>query len=436
MSRLLFTCWPFVGHVLPQLSIASALRAAGHEVAFYTGPTARALIEPEGFEVFGFDHVDEDAAYGSMSSREGGSQPGLAGLRDTQRTLREWLVETIPAQLADTEPILAAWKPDVVVTDLSMWAPIVILWEATPVPVVLSSTFMGPMTPGRDAPPFGFGLKPPTSFMGRLAARALSGGTDLAAKGLRRRVDELRADRGLPPLGCSVNAFTGRLPLYLVGTIPELDYDRADVPASVSYVGPCIWNPPPSPDAAAWLDAVATGRPWVHVTESTLRHGDPFLLRAAARGLGGAPLEVILTTGRQREASSLDLGPLTSNVHVTPWLNHTELLPRCAAMVTAGGTGSVMAALRAAVPLVVVPSAWDQPDNARRVVEAGVGVRLAPRRCTPEALRAAVEHVLGDPGFAERARRIADRLADSPGPGGAAALLASVAGRVAAGGGR
>jgi len=100
--------------------------------------------------------------------------------------------------------------------------------------------------------------------------------------------------------------------------------------------------------------------------------------------------------------------------------------------VTAGGTGSVMAALRAAVPLVVIPSAWDQPDNARRVVEAGVGVRLAPRRCTAGALRAAVEQVLGNPGFAERARRIADRLAESPGPARAAELLAAVAGRVSA----
>ena len=27
MSRFLFTCWPFVGHVFPQMAIATALRA-------------------------------------------------------------------------------------------------------------------------------------------------------------------------------------------------------------------------------------------------------------------------------------------------------------------------------------------------------------------------------------------------------------------------
>ena len=39
MSRFLFTCWPFVGHVFPQMAIATALRRHGHEVLFsYLSP--------------------------------------------------------------------------------------------------------------------------------------------------------------------------------------------------------------------------------------------------------------------------------------------------------------------------------------------------------------------------------------------------------------
>ena len=66
---------------------------------------------------------------------------------------------------------------------------------------------------------------------------------------------------------------------------------------------------------------------------------------------------------------------------------------------TTGGAGTVMAALHAGVPLVVVPTEWDKPENAQRVVEAGVGVRLAPHLCTPTRLRSAVEHVLSEPDF-------------------------------------
>jgi MGT family glycosyltransferase len=431
-ARFLFTCWPFVGHVFGQMGIANALREGGHEVAFYTGDSARATIEGEGFPLFPFQRVDEDRAYKNVRALETRARWGSPKGR-LLRTFRDWLVETIPDQVADQQPLMEEWQPDVLVTDLSMWGPIVILWEEVPIPVALSSTFMGPLIPGPDAPPWGLGFRPPRTGPERIVARGITRVTELLGTGLRRRVDELRSEHGLPPMGSSLNEFTGRLPLYLVGNVPELDYNRRDLPGCVHYVGSCIWHPP-DPGAAAWLDELPAEYPWVHVTEGTLHSGDPFILRAAVRGLAGAPMEVILTTGGERDPDRLGLGPLAPNVHVTRWVSHSELLPRCAAVVTAGGQATIMAALTAGVPLVIVPTTWDKPDNARRVVEAGVGVRLAPRRCTPRRLRAAVEEVLGEPGYRESACRIAERLAAAPGPPRAAELLEglSAAGRVTA----
>jgi UDP:flavonoid glycosyltransferase YjiC (YdhE family) len=91
--------------------------------------------------------------------------------------------------------------------------------------------------------------------------------------------------------------------------------------------------------------------------------------------------------------------------------------------VTAGGAATIIAALRAGAPLVVVPTTWDKPDNARRVMEVGAGVRLSPRRCTPAGLRAAVDEVLGEPRYRLSARRMAERLAEAPGPARAVELL-------------
>src|SRR5262249_37592889 len=234
-ARFLVTCWPFEGHVFPQVSIAMALRERGHEVAFYTGEAARPTIEAAGFPVFGFRAVDEARVCSLIEALEkgaSGSRPKVGLLR---RTLRGWLVETIPDQVADLERVMASWGPGVLVSDLSMWGPIVVLWERDRIPVVLSSTFMGPLIPGPDAPPWGFGLAPAQWGLSGLRNRVLARVTDVAAGGLRRRVDVLRAEQELPPLGESVNAFTGWLPLYLVGNVPELDYERGDLPGSVHY---------------------------------------------------------------------------------------------------------------------------------------------------------------------------------------------------------
>jgi MGT family glycosyltransferase len=213
------------------------------------------------------------------------------------------------------------------------------------------------------------------------------------------------------------------LPLYLIGNIPELDYDRHDLPESVAYVGPCVWNRPTGTEAPDWLDDLPTDQPWVYVTESTLRNDNPYLLRAAAQGLANRPVQVILTTGKQRDPRNVDVGPVAPNVTLTQWVSHTDLLHRCSVVVTSGGVGTIIGSLQAGVPLVIVPTAWDKPDNARRVVDAGVGVSLSPRRCTPERLRAAVEEVLDNPGYRKRALEVAQRLFEAPGPKRAVELL-------------
>jgi MGT family glycosyltransferase len=421
--RVLICAWPFEGHVHPLISIALAVRERGGSAAFLTGERMRAVIAAEGFPVFAFERVPP--AWEPVQALEARTRGRLRPLRAQQRAFRHWLVETIPDQVADVDRAVASCHPDVILADFSMWGVPLVVAKTGTVPVAVWCTLMGPQIPGPAAPPaWGMGLRPARGLAGTVGAFALRGATDVLARGLRRRVDELRRRHGLPPLGSSVNEAVGRVPRYLVGNLPELDYGRGDLPSSVRYVGPCLWHPPAKGGVERWLDAIPARRAWVHVTEGTSHYQHAFVLEAAAKGLAGEPVEAILTTGKEdRDPERLGIGPLAPNVHITRWLRHDHLLPRCAAVVTTGGASTVMGALTAGVPLVVVPTTWDKPDNARRVVDAEVGVRLSVRRCTPDNLRAAVREVLADPRYGTNARRIAERLAAAPGPDGAAALL-------------
>lgn len=421
--RILFTLWPFTGHLLPQLSIAHALRERGNEVAFYSGEAVRERVEQEGFEFFAFQRVEQERAFRYMRAVDTGDRGSRPGGGRLLPILRDWLVGTIPDQLADLRELLARWQPDAIATDLSLWGTMLVLWEAERIPVALSSTFMGPLIPGPDAPAFGFGLRPPRTPWGRLGSAALTRATELAATGMRRRVDALRAENGLAPLGESVNRYTARLPLCLVGNIRELDYNRNDLPASVHYVGNCIWYPPDQADTAQWLAEIPTERPWVHVTESTLAYGDPFLLRTAVEALADEPVELILTTGEHRDVTALGPKASAGNVHVRAWLSHGELLGRCSALVTVGGKATVLAGAEAGLPMVLVPTTWDKPDNARRVTETGAGISIRPRKLNAESLRAAVREVLDQPSYRAAAQGLATKLAAAPGASRAAELL-------------
>jgi UDP:flavonoid glycosyltransferase YjiC (YdhE family) len=215
--------------------------------------------------------------------------------------------------------------------------------------------------------------------------------------------------------------------LYLVAGTREFDYNRRDLPQSVRYVGPCLWSRERG-EPARWLSE-APGRQWIHVTEGTVNTRGPVLSRAAAIGLAGHGLPVVISTNARGAAADLGVGPLAPNVRVEHWTDIylQDLLPQTRVVVTAGGGGVVMTALQHGVPLVIAPTDWDKPEIAQRVVESGAGIRLSRRQWTPRGVADAVDRVLTIPSFAVHARRLGDQFARSGGPAHAATLLEELA---------
>jgi UDP:flavonoid glycosyltransferase YjiC (YdhE family) len=73
--------------------------------------------------------------------------------------------------------------------------------------------------------------------------------------------------------------------------------------------------------------------------------------------------------------------------------------------------------------VVVCPAGGDMAENAARVDWAGVGVRLAPRFCTPGGIRLAVRRALSKPALRSRAADVATWAFANPGPATAATQL-------------
>jgi UDP:flavonoid glycosyltransferase YjiC (YdhE family) len=92
-----------------------------------------------------------------------------------------------------------------------------------------------------------------------------------------------------------------------------------------------------------------------------------------------------------------------------------------------GGFGTVLGALSAGVPVAVLPLFADQPYNAARVAALGAGIALERGPAGVGGLRSAVEALLADPGYAERAAAIAADVRALPDVDAAAALLAELA---------
>jgi MGT family glycosyltransferase len=426
MARFLFTVWPFPGHIHPNVAIAHALKARGHDVGFYTGGSVRASLEGEGFRCFPFRNVDQDQVDSTVLALDRQSLQWWKAPQ-SKKLLREWLLGTVEAQLEDLAPVFSSWRPHVIVGDPAMWGPLLVLQETERIPLAIMSYVAACMLPGAEGPIIGLSLRRSEGRSDRVLRRALRSIAGVVSADVRRGAESIRARHGLAPIGTSVTAFAGRMPLYLVPSTPAYDRARRDLPRSVRYVGPCPWDKPRTDPPTPWLAEIPADRSLVYVTEGTMHSKPAILLKAALQGLASLPVQVVATTGRHRHPGALGLGPIPPNARVERFVPQSDLLPRARVVVTTGGTGTVLAALSAGVPLVVVPTAWDQPENAWRVAEAGAGIRLTPRQCTPDGIRNAVGRVLHEDSFRKNARRLKDDFAGYGGAAQAADLLETLA---------
>jgi MGT family glycosyltransferase len=134
----------------------------------------------------------------------------------------------------------------------------------------------------------------------------------------------------------------------------------------------------------------------------------PDRFRAALDAVAALDVRVLMTVGRKLDRGLL--GDIPANVHVEAWIPQRDVVGEAAAVVCHGGSGTVLGALAAGVPVVAVPVFGDQFSNGQRVAGAGAGlvVEAAPR------LTRAVTEVLSNPGYRVAAARIATEMRRQP----------------------
>ena len=107
--------------------------------------------------------------------------------------------------------------------------------------------------------------------------------------------------------------------------------------------------------------------------------------------------------------------PLPAGTVAFPYAPFSRIFPRAAVIVHQGGIGTCAQALASGRPVLVVPFAFDQPDNAARLQRMGVA-RVIPRaNYTGRRTHLELERLLNDTAYAARATAIALKLAEENG---------------------
>lgn len=421
MARFLFATQPITGHVLPALPLVRALVARGHEVAWYVGARFRERVEAIGARfvpyqrAYDYDDRDYNAAFPGRAK--------LANLEQIKFDFVNLFMKQIGPQHQDLASFQATFGADVTVGDPSVEATFALHRRGGPPNAVYNITCLG--IKGRDVAPFGLGLLPDSSPLGRLRNRLLG---ELASRVIFHAASNEYAAQ-LRSLDLPAKRFEGVLLspyLFLEPSVPGFEYPRSDLPPQVHFIGALL---PDAPDGLAqpawWDEAVQRRRPVVLVTQGTVATDSTELIRPTLLGLADEAMLVV--AAGVADPTQLGLERIPSNARVEAFVPFKALMPHVDLFITNGGFGGVQYALSHGVPIIAGGTTEDKPEVGNRVAYSGVGINLRTSRPTAEQVRAAVRTVMGDGRFRESAKRIAGELARYNAAQTGAALLEQLA---------
>ena len=227
-------------------------------------------------------------------------------------------------------------------------------------------------------------------------------------RGLHDQFSEAFVERGAPPL--PGNAFLHESEWLNLYVYPEeLDYARSRSLGDTWHrLDTCVRH---SRVAADLPEHIASGDgALVYVSLGSLGSADVALMRRLVGLLSGLPHRFVVSKGPQHAEYEL-----AENMWGEELLPQPALLPVVDLVITHAGNNTTTECLHFGKPMVALPLFWDQYDNAQRIDESGIGVRLDTYRVERDQLEDAIERLLGDTALADRLGRMAARVHATPG---------------------
>jgi UDP:flavonoid glycosyltransferase YjiC (YdhE family) len=398
--RFLFTVAGGTGHLHPLMPLARALAEAGHTVAFAAGRGQRPTIEAGRFTWFPTGgNLTADPEYQQFRAARDTWPVGL----ESELIIYPRIFVGIGTRLRVPQLVEIAqnWRPDMLIREAGEYGAIIAAEHlGLPHAVVAFTTALhGQAIFERDA------------------------AAELAP---------IRQHWGLPP---DPDLDTLYHYLHLAYVPPSLGLqdvgrpgESRPLPATTHFIRPAVFDQAGADSLPAWV-ATLPPQPTVYLTLGTEVNSEPDLypsvLQTLIAGLRDAPINLIVTLGRDKDPA--DFSPQPANVHIERYIPQSLLLPHCDLMVMHGGSNSLLAALDVGLPLVIVPLIADQFFNAHIAETLRLGQVVQRADLTPTRIRAAVNEVLVNPIYRQTAARLQAEMHALPDQQHAVALVERVA---------
>jgi UDP:flavonoid glycosyltransferase YjiC (YdhE family) len=363
---MLWLNWSGGGNLPPSLGIARTLTERGHDVAFAGRPEMVSRVERAGFRAIELTRAYEQA----HRYPEGKWLPKAASFL------------TSPAVAEQIRELLRAEKPDIVIVDQMFPVGLLEAKRYDQPSIAICHTSVWRCLP-----------------MWRRFFAMLTG---------------LRVEAGFDPIPSELEDLWMIQDKMIVTTLASMDKAPGELVQAykLRHVGPVLERERHATRVdLPWSDDKQT--PMVLVSFSTApEQGSVQKFQNAIDVLGSLNVTGVVTVGDSIDPAALRPA---KNVRVFATADHDDLMRRASLVVTHGGHGTLMRALKNGLPVVVIPgSGGDQPLNAEAAEDWGVG-RALPQDADADTMRTAIEEVLNNGSYRKNAAWFSQEIAESNG---------------------
>ena len=407
-ARIVLTTFGSLGDLHPYIAIALGLKARGHDAVLATSGHYRQKIQALGI---GFQPIRPDLS--DLSADPGLVARLLDRRQGTECVIRELIMPALRASWEDT--LAAAEGADLLVSHTLTFTTRLaaekkgIPWASTMLqPIGFLSIHDPPVLP---LAPFLAKLR----FLGPVFHRLLFSLGKRRFRPWFAPWHRLRADLGLPPTAEQPLFEAQHAPSLVLALFSKVFADKQpDWPRQTTLTGFPFYDQDGEPglnaELASFLDE---GHPPIVFTlgSSAVRDAGAFYEHsaAAAKRLGR---RAVLLVGKET-ANRPDRLP--DGVVAFDYVPFSELFPRAAAIVHQGGVGTTAQAMRSGRPMLVVPYAHDQPDNAERLTRLGIARTIGRHRYNAERAARELQRLLSTPSYSEKALAVSKRIKEEDG---------------------
>ena len=195
-----------------------------------------------------------------------------------------------------------------------------------------------------------------------------------------------------------------------------------DWSAEKRLAGFCFYDPPGAKLSPEIEDFLARGeKPVLFTLGSTAVQNPGLFYESAVMAVENLGLRGILLIGLEKNRPAR----LSDSILAAPYAPYGLLMPRVRAVAHQCGIGTLSHALRAGVPSLACPFAFDQPNNARRLEALGVAEMILPHQHDSVHMTAALEKLLAGEATA-RAEQIGKMIREEDGVKQACEILEEI----------